>query len=411
MMHLSMRAQRTPAIAPIPGWRRRALQAEIRARAAAGSLVAAAAWLLGLVAHPSIAQAQLSAAPPVMPTDAAVASPVTAVGAVYIGTITDPVTGRQYDRYEEPEQVPVVRWEQQAATERRWIAEWTTETMKSTETRYVPVVTYQPQQHIANRWNPMAQPQVQWNYVPVTQYQAINQVVERPVTYQKYVQRDVPVLVPKPVQTTETRKRLVDRERPSPSGQAAAPTSGLPAIPDPARTAADAAAASRLLAQASPYRIYPLQGNYAPAGGGYGYPYSPYAALVTPRPAYSGGPIPSYAQSPMLATAPVPAPYQAAYPSYNATARDWFRWPAWTQRQGPWFQQNPYATPASNGYAPPSYYAPSTASIASVPSVLRPSTASVLPTYQAPANTTWGSAGSSFIRDPMQQGMAPSVLR
>ncbi len=106
-----------------------------------------------------------------------------------------------------------MRWEWQEVTEKRWVPQNVTENREVTQVQYVPVVSYASEQQIQNRWNPFATAQAVNQYVPQVQYQPVNKVVNTPVTYQKYVEQDVTVRVPKLVEATESRTRLVDRPR------------------------------------------------------------------------------------------------------------------------------------------------------------------------------------------------------
>ncbi len=202
----------------------------------------------------------------------------------YVGSFTNPLTGRQYDRYAVQEQLPVQRMEQQEVTERRWVPHWVIESQRTTQTQYVPYVTYQPQMQVANRWNPFAQPQANWTYTPVTQYQAVDQVVDQPVQFQKYIEQDVKVVIPKLVQTTEARQRFVDVERgtvvagtlPTPTTT----TNASPLAPLPnALQNSGALAMSNRNAPMSNYNLRPMDSLYRPPGAGY--PYSPYASVAT----------------------------------------------------------------------------------------------------------------------------------
>ena len=107
---------------------------------------------LALFASTSLAQQPI-------PNNPASPGPSTQSTGQFVGTFTDPRTGKQYDRYLEQETVPITRWEQEEVSQRVVVPNWVTENIKTTETRYVPYIEYQTQQRVLNRWNPFAPPQ------------------------------------------------------------------------------------------------------------------------------------------------------------------------------------------------------------------------------------------------------------
>ncbi len=357
----------------------------------------------------------------------------------FVGSFIDPSTGKQYDRYWEQENVPMPRWEQREVTERRMVPQWVTENIKTTEVRYVPTIEYQPRQRVLNRWNPMAQPQVAVDYVPITRYQSVYEVVDRPHQYQKYVEQDVKVLIPKLVEATESRMKLVDREHTSTSAQTAG-------TPNAIQNAAEIAMANRN-SQAPPrYTTRPIDGWYsgsqAPAAT---YPYSPYAYVASvPNSPYYGS---SYANNPTLlpggmgpilpmspirmpqtqmvsnqtAVSPVGYGYPNTYPPASglpnayAVTRPAFQWPTWTSNNGPLFRQDAFrqnqSTPYAYGTQPygSAYSYPMLADQSQLNGMLRPSTSPLLPQSQP---STWGNLGGiQTYRDPIQAGLPPTVLR
>jgi hypothetical protein len=361
----------------------------------------------------------------------------------FVGSFIDPTTGKQYDRYWELVNVPMPRLEQREVTERRAVPHWVTENVKTTEVRYVPTVEYQVRQRVLNQWNPMAQPQVAVDYVPVTRYQAVYEVVDRPMQYQKYVEQDVKVLVPKLVEATEARMKLVDRERTSASAPGA-PQAATP--PNTIQNAAEIAMANRNN-QLPRYTTRPIDGWYsgsqAPSAT---YPYSPYPYLasaanspyygfgnMTPNgyPTMPGGGTPMLPVSPyqvptaqmasnQTVVSPVGYMNQNAYPSTYVTPYSYaasqpaFQWPSWTGANGPLFHQDffPQSQTTPYAYGGPStgaYNYPMVATQSDVNGTLRPSTSPMLPPGQ-PA--TWGNPGDTqTYRDPVQAGLPPTVLR
>jgi hypothetical protein len=243
---------------------------------------------------------------------------VTAPTGVYVQTNVDPATGRQIDIYLEHEAVPVLKWEQQEVTERRFVPQWVHETQKTTEVQYIPSVSYQTQAKNLNAWNPLLPPRIAYEYIPVTQYQTVNQVVDKPITYQKYVDQEVKVIVPKLVQVTEQRAKYTQRERntasqsslsasaTSISNPLATQSSNLrsqqPSL-SPEQQSAQSALANRNTLSTS-YVTRPIQG---PANAPM-YPYSPYAAKATPATA------PTYATMPQTFYAAPAYPAQQTFP-------------------------------------------------------------------------------------------------
>jgi len=292
---------------------------------------------------------------------------VTAPTGVYVQTNVDPASGRQVDIYLEHEAVPVLKWEQQEVTERRFVPQWVHETQKTTEVQYIPSVTYQTQAKNLNAWNPLLPPRIAYEYIPVTQYQTVNQVVDKPITYQKYVDKEVKIIVPKLVQVTEQRAKYTQRERNTqsqtngavananqatlqPTLQATSGLTGQSSL-SPEKQSAQLALTNRNTLSTS-YVTRPFQG----AGNTSGYPFSSYAAKTTPATAsmpqgyYAWAPYPPQAY-PQAGYAPVnyaaPAGFQ---PNYTTAA---YQQPApqqyAPQQHQPW-GQNTMAAMIPNSY-------------------------------------------------------------
>jgi hypothetical protein len=371
----------------------------------------------------------------------------------YVGSYTHPVSGRQYDRYAIDESFPVQRMEPRQVTERRWVPQWVLENQRTTVVQYVPEVQYQPQMRVANRWNPFTQPQASWEYVPVTQYKAVNQIVEQPVQYQKYVEQDVAVSVPNLVQTTETRQRFEDVERNMRSGSPiSSPASNVGYISpatNPLQNSGTLALNNRNGASFN-YNLRPMDPLYQAPGAGY--PYSPYASMATvawnsPY-AYSasynptllpGGSGPILAMNPMQTVAypqggnvvnTYPVSYTAGtiptYPNYPngnyrqyASAPSYNAWPwsSWSNSQGPLFGRNLFqqnqtvamSPPPMNGTIYPTANYASLASQSSITGTLRPSSSPLLP--QSAPSWNGGNGSVPFYRDPGQVGLPATVLR
>ncbi len=318
-------------------------------------------------------------------------APATQSTGQFVLTFTDPRTGKQYDRYIEQETVPITRWEQEEVSLRVAVPGWVTENIKTTETRYVPYVEYQTQQRVLNRWNPFVPPQVVLEYVPVTKYQAVNQVVERPVQYQKYTLQDKKELVPKLVQTTQAVGKYVDRERPPAANV-------VTNNPNMIQNAAELAMANRNN-QGSRYATLPNDRLYGSnLASPYHYPPTQFVSTQSIVPPISNAYANTY------------SPFAPPLNSY-ATNRSLFQWPTWSNNNGPLFRQELFRQNPSTAYTQPingAYY-PTIASQAGVSGYLRPSSAPLLPQTQ-PAG--WGNFGGiNTYRDPIQAGLAPTVLR
>ena len=299
---------------------------------------------------------------------------VTAPTGVYVQTNVDPASGRQVDIYLEHEAVPVLKWEQQEVTERRFVPQWVHETQKTTEVQYIPSVTYQTQAKNLNAWNPLLPPRIAYEYIPVTQYQTVNQVVDKPITYQKYVDQEVKVIVPKLVQVTEQRAKYTQRERNAPGQvngavananqatlQATSGLSGQPSL-SPEQQSAQLALANRNTLSTS-YVTRPVHG----AGNTPAYPFSSYAAKTTPATAsmpqgyYAWAPYPqqTYPQAyPPAGYAPGNYTAAAGYqPNYTTAA---YQRPApqqyALQQHQPWGQNTTVATMPNSYPSSPPYY-------------------------------------------------------
>ena len=337
---------------------------------------------------------------------------VTAPTGVYVQTNVDPITGRQVDIYLEQEAVTVLKWEQQEVTERRYVPQWVHETQKITEVQYIPSVTYQTQARNLNAWNPLLPPRIAYEYTPVTQYQTVNQVVDKPITYQKYVDQETKVIVPKLVQVTEQRAKYTQRERNAMVGNITASQaalqpntalSGQPDLSTEQKSAQQSLASRNTLG--TDYVTRPLQGGGSVAGGSGTYPYASYASQPTTA-SMTVPPTNPY-------SVPAVNPYQTQQPNFGSypyqnptTAYSWWQTPSWMTGTGPLLSQNlmgssGYSTynPASSmmtpGYSP--QYQP-----------YQPGTVATIGPSTAPVSA---SSGYYSNRDSMQAGLPPSVLR
>jgi hypothetical protein len=126
-------------------------------------------------------------------------------------TFVDPRSGQMYGRYVLYETVPVAKYEYKPVVERQYVPEWVQETKPTTQVQYVPIVTYQVQPVQAPTWNPFSAPRQYWQYVPQVQYQPRYYQINQPITYQKYIEKEVTKYVPEMVVKQERVPQFADR--------------------------------------------------------------------------------------------------------------------------------------------------------------------------------------------------------
>lgn len=97
-------------------------------------------------------------------------------------TFIDPRNGRPF-RYKE---VEVDRLE----------TEWVTDNQSTTQIQYQPTTQYELATRVVGRWNPFANPRIDYEYVPRTTWSPQSVPVNYPVRYPKYVVKKQTVLVP-----------------------------------------------------------------------------------------------------------------------------------------------------------------------------------------------------------------------
>jgi hypothetical protein len=126
-------------------------------------------------------------------------------------TFVDPRSGQMYGRYVLYETVPVAKYEYKPVVERQYVPEWVQETKPTTQVQYVPIVTYQLKPVQVPTWNPFSAPRQYWQYVPQVQYQPRYYQTSQPITYQKYVEKEVTKYVPEMVVKQERVPQFADR--------------------------------------------------------------------------------------------------------------------------------------------------------------------------------------------------------
>lgn len=285
-------------------------------------------------------------------------------------TFTDTRTGQVYGRYIIYETVPVVAYQHQEVTEQQWVPEWVTEEKLMAKTNYIPVVSYQLQLQTERSMNPFVQPRQFWQYVPIVQYQPNFTQVKQPVTYQKYVQKEVKKSIPVLVSQSQPRAKFVDM-----------PLQG---------NGINAAGTPQVAGGASVHPPVPTRPLDYPT-----YPSS--AIVVAPPAAYypaSGG---------TMGVAPS-ASALAAYPAYNPQYSGWSATNPWLlarQYSAPTVAKN-VNNPVANGGMPPGTY--------SVPTGMPPSTYST-PAGMPPVNYTAALAAPPTIRWPQVMSQTGALFQ
>ncbi len=250
----------------------------------------------------SVAQAQAQIPNQVLPNQTNLSGSQSSAGWNRpITSFIDPRTGIIYDRFIENESVPTMRWETEEKMERRWVPELKTENQQVTQVEYMPVVSYETKVNNGSWWNPFSSQQPATQYVPKVDYVPVNRVVTMPVQVQRYVEREIPVRVPKLVQATESRAKYVDRPRAGqPLSANPAPSLGsnsTPAAPSQTYTTQPIYPSNAYVATNAP------QVPYGYSNGSIGIPAQTFSMRS------SGTSVAGYPMSPVIAP---PANYSAA---------------------------------------------------------------------------------------------------
>ena len=369
-------------------------------------------------------------------------------------TFVDPRSGQMYGRYVLYETVPVAKYEYKPVVERQFVPEWVQEAKPTTQVQYVPIVTYQLQPVQVPTWNPFSAPRQYWQYVPQVQYQPRYYQTNQPITYQKYVEKEVTKYVPEMVVKQERVPQFADRpltpatyqngnQSGTPNGNLVAqqppPIRPLNSFNQPAGTMVASAPSPYYATAQQPFN--PANNSYAGGnnGGFYGnrwgtasYAAAPNNTSVNP---YVNNPTPNAGLNPNWNQANAMVASRPANPFSNFFSRTG---PLYTS--GPFMASNGVANPVmpttqitSSSSGSPSYpggvnYVASNSSgwgnatgfrssnPLSIPFLgnsassggltFRPQT----PSYPA-SNTNWGFTPVDNYRDPTQSGMSSSVIR
>ena len=347
-------------------------------------------------------------------------------------TFVDPSSGQPYGRYIIQETVPIVAYSYQEVKERVYVPKTITENKTTTVTQYVPIHSQQLQLQNVPSWNPFAQPQQVWRYVPIVQYQPNYVQVTQPVTYQKYEEQEVTRMVPVLSSQSKQVPRYVDRPiSQSPNGGNTIANNPIPPNnPNFYQQAAQVAQANRSFSR------FPTRPIDFPTNPGYqGFPNR---NLLAQAP-YNQAPYnqtPYNAANPMVASTNVPTqslpntsntnfvipavPLRpnlqytpnavAGYNPYaNTASRPLFTWPTFASGTGSLFNNSLFSANRNTNYV-------ASNTPVSQPYVwgnnnqngmsFRPNTSP----FAAP-QPNWGMTPGNNYRDPMQGGMPATVLR
>jgi hypothetical protein len=96
------------------------------------------------------------------------------------------------------------RWEEQKQTVFR--EQYDTQWQTSYRTLQTPVVEYQAQAYLANRWNPFGTPYWSYRYVPITRWEIRQEPTHMPITQRNWVPLEQTVHVPR------TNTHMVEEE-------------------------------------------------------------------------------------------------------------------------------------------------------------------------------------------------------
>ncbi len=369
-------------------------------------------------------------------------------------TFVDPRSGQMYGRYVLYETVPVAKYEYKPVVERQFVPEWVQETKPTTQVQYVPIVTYQLKPVQVPTWNPFSAPGQYWQYVPQVQYQPRYYQTNQPITYQKYVEKEVTKYVPEMVVKQERVPQFADR----------------PLTPSTYQNGNQPATTNGNVIAQQPPPIRPLNSFNQPVGTMVASSPAPYYATAQqqfnpPINSFSGGNnggfygnrwgTASYAAAPNNASVNPyvnnPTPNAGINPNWNQSnamvaSRSANPFTNFFNRTGPLYQSGstmassgvanpvmptPQIAPPSSGVSPypggVSYVASnssewgnttgfSSANPLSIPFFGNSASSSGLtfrpqtPTYPT-NNSNWGLTPVDNFRDPTQSGMSSSVIR
>lgn len=167
-------------------------------------------------------------------------------GADPAGYYTDPATGIVYRQVTKTVERPVMETKVETQEQTILRPQTVTESKPEARTVFMPVTTYQWEPRLEGRWNPFRQPTVAYRHVPITHWQAEQQVVNRYQTRTEWIAEKRSVDVPKSLVRIE-REQKIDYE---PVGRVAPQQANPPGV--------NQAVASRLRPMDSGTRVEPL---------------------------------------------------------------------------------------------------------------------------------------------------------
>lgn len=131
--------------------------------------------------------------------------------------VRDPATGRVFEQQVISVNVPTTRMEAKTIVQPIYEPRTVIQQQQVPQTVFVPTTQYVMQPRLRGWWNPLKQPVQGYEYVPVTSWTPRTETVTRAVAVQQWTVKAQPLVVYQPVQTSETRQQLVQREVPQSS--------------------------------------------------------------------------------------------------------------------------------------------------------------------------------------------------
>lgn len=138
--------------------------------------------------------------------------------------VRDPQSGRVFQQDVVNVNVPTTQWETRPTTTTVYEPRNVVRVQPSQHTVYTPTTQYVMQPRLRGWWNPLKQPVQGYEFVPVTSWQPQVQTVNRSVAGVEWVPKQQIVYVQQPVQRMVSQQPIVSREIP----QAAPSASGGP---------------------------------------------------------------------------------------------------------------------------------------------------------------------------------------
>jgi hypothetical protein len=143
---------------------------------------------------------------------------------------TDPQTGKQYHVYRTTSKRPVSQTHIESRPYTVYTEKLQTEYHPTSRTVLTPVTEYHWEPYIANRWNPFAQPTVQYRYVPKTRWESRVEQSHIPISRRELVPEQRVSQVPVVTQRFEDVEHITRVAVAPGSGDPFTATAARPAI-------------------------------------------------------------------------------------------------------------------------------------------------------------------------------------